>query len=266
MVNVKHYSTFLFILVLIIIGAGLSAQNIDLQSLSTGEQEKLFTNEVLIKVYKDRKDISFLPQCNFTEKVDTILKQIDPNILVETMVLLPFSIKEADIQVESYNILRSVSKLTEAKYYSEKKNDTHSIFHKSYRVESSKDLDPLPDSLLISIPDNESMLIYQSPASLIEVLSRVEYFSVQDQICMTIENLTDIRFHFLKIFRLVKPGNMSTIVLLLPYGDSTLLYVLGSADAFKIFGIGADKTENLIYNRTIGMINYYISRLSEIGK
>jgi len=266
MINVKYYTTILLILVMIIIGTNMPAQDIELQFLSADELEVLYANEILIRVGKNRKDISFLPQCNFTEKVDTILKQIDPNILVETMVLLPLSIENAENQIESYNMLRSISGLIEAKYYSEKKEGTHSIFHESFRIKSSQNSDKLADSFVTVIPDFDSMVIYQRPASLIDVISSVEYYYNQNQICMTIENLTDIRFHFLKLFRLVKPHNMSTITLLLPYGDSTLLYVLGSADVFRIFGIGAGKSKDLIYNRTIGLLNYYIEKFSEIGE
>jgi len=264
--KIPYFRLFLFFIFLILSLHTLFSNEVVLDNLSNKEREKVINEELLIKIGKDHKEISLLPECEFTEKIKDVLQEVDPNILVETMALLPVNLDKNDNLLQAYNILREVSELTEARYYSNKKGSAHPIFHESYRVASSENLTPLPDDTRSSIPESDSMLIYQDPASLVKVISKVDFFNINEQICVTIENLTDIRFHFLEWVRLVKPHNMSTIVLVLPYGEYSLIYMVGSADAFSVLGLGSSKSEDLIYNRTVGMMNFYIKRLSNIGK
>lgn len=242
--------------ILLLFPIGMGAQNIE-------RYEQLQSGEIVIEVHSNRKDLSLLFDSVFRSRIESILQDVDPNIVVETMALLPYSIDEKSHALNVYNTFRTVSELTQARYFSETKGDTHPVFHESYRVKSPEDLSPLSDPLVQDIPFSDTIYIHQNPSSLIEVTSRVEYLYRENQILMVIDNLTDIRFHFMKFIRLVKPHNLKTIALAVPYEGKTVLYLLGCADAFRVLGIGAGKSEELIYNRTQGMMQYYTEQLRQ---
>jgi hypothetical protein len=76
---------------------------------------------------------------------------------------------------------------------------------------------------------------------------------------MDIRNLTSMRYLF---FRMAKPGDCLTLMLLIPVGDRILFYGVVGAHTGRLLGLERSK-EDSFYNRLKAMYGWFAKSMEE---
>lgn len=207
-------------------------------------------------VKKDRdswRDASLAPEHPFSEEIRDRLQQARPNVLSETLILVERRISDAEY-VALYNSLREVRELASIDYYNPEKDKWHPLFEYSYHVETPESTTPLPDPVVDSIPESEAILVRQGLPPFGDTVARYSYTARQDSFRFSGENLTRITY---KGFPVVATGYMVTEFLLIRREEYLLVYGVGGARVFNLFGLLSGVIENSFTSRTTGLFDWY---------
>ena len=158
-----------------------------------------------------------------------------------------------------YNTLRSVSTLEGIEYYSASRERMRTLFAETWVIKGPDDDTRLPDPLVSTIPRKDTLYIHQKDLTFGENVSRVVYRHEGSALSMSITNETTMRY---MLFPLVREGNMSMQMLILPVSEGIVFYGLSTVDVLdlKVF---YKKMRASFTNRLIALKDWFISQVGE---
>jgi hypothetical protein len=207
-------------------------------------------------VKRDRdswRRIRLIPEHPFAEDIRDRLKDARPNVVSETLILVPRRITDTEY-LELYNSLRRVSELADIEYYNPEKELYHALFTSSYRIPNPESDERLPDPIVDNIPQQDEILVRQGLPPFGDAVSRYTYVSGHNGIHFSGRNLTRITY---KGFPVVGPGEMVTDFLMIRGLDYLLVYGIGGAQVFNFLGLLSGVIDNSFTSRTTGLFNWY---------
>lgn len=202
-------------------------------------------------------DLQLQPSHPFLPNIQEALASARPNIITETVMLLPFGISD-DEYLALYNSLRRISDLANIEYWNEEKERHNDLFTTSFHVASRDDARPQPDPLVPVIPPYQSIYILQDIPPFHEVVSRYDYYSRTlpggEAFLFSGVNLDRIRY---RGFPAVGRENMVTLLMVLRGSDYLIVYGVGGARVTNPLGLLSGRIEGPFRYRTMGLFQWY---------
>lgn len=199
------------------------------------------------------ENVALVPDHSLTERVQRNLEEAKPNVLSERLTLIDRGVTDAEF-LELYNSLRRVSEWADIEYYNPQKDRWNPLFGRSYRVGSESSDKALPDPVVRRIPREDDFLVLQDLEPFGETISRYRYLSRQSAFLFIGRNLTRITH---RGFPVVGPQEMVTLFFVLREQDYTLVYGVGGANVFNVFGLLSGMINDPFKNRTTGLLDWY---------
>lgn len=202
---------------------------------------------------EDRDDVALLPDHALSRVVTDTLSRERPNVISEQILLIRTRVG-ADERLDLYNSLRRVSTLSNIQYHNERKDTWHDLFHQSYAVDGPRERRQIEDPVVGRIPDDDRVWALQVLPPFGTVLSEYRYRFDGEAFLFSGTNEDPL---FYRNVRVVRPGNMTTFILVVPGDDFLLVYGLGGVRAFMMFGLLDDRIEAAFSGRTEGLFRWY---------
>jgi hypothetical protein len=204
---------------------------------------------------EDRSEIALTPAHPLAEYILDSVDDVRPNVISEQLVLVDVTADRTDI-LELYNSLRRVSDLSYLEYRNERTDRTHDLFRESSAIDDPRRRRAIDDPVVRSIPDDDRVWVLQGLPPFGEIVSEYRYRSDGRAFLFAGTNHDALPY---RGFRVVKPGNMITYILVIPTDRYVLMYGLGGVRAFTIFGLLDDRIEAAFSGRTDGIFSWYYS-------
>ncbi len=214
------------------------------------------------RYFEDHDDALLVPDHALSRVVTDTLSRERPNVISEQILLLRTDVGPNE-RLDLYNSLRRVSTLSHIQYHNERKDTWHELFHQSYAVDGPSERRQIEDPVVRRIPDDDRVWALQVLPPFGTVLSEYRYRYDGEAFLFSGTNEDPL---FYRNVRVVRPGNMTTFILVVPGDDFLLVYGLGGVRAFMMFGLFDDRIEAAFSGRTEGLFRWYdenhLSRLS----
>ena len=146
--------------------------------------------------------------------------ELEPDILVEGIYLIPYPDNSRDIDLRLYNALRRVSSISNVKYFSARRNALVPLFDKVYRFEEQSPNKALPDSQLSSIPNYDQIYLKMKEINLGPAEYKAQYLYSGDSLSFILKNMTPLRV----LFKVVDSSNMLIHILVFPTENGYFVY------------------------------------------
>ncbi len=269
-INRTHILIALFtILIVLPVAAEQPALNDVLPSMSTEDRSVLISDSELLRFHADGVSPGLLPNTGLTAGIARQMIAGDLNIGIEGLFFtsideLPTGYRtmpadERDLIL--YNILRSVSTLQGLEYYSASRDEIRLLFEESWVIaDVKKPKDALPDPIVSTIPDEDTILIHQKDKSFGNNQSEMTFCVRSDVFAACIINLTPMRYK--GIIRVVNPENMQIHLIVVPVEEGLLMYGTMSARTRDVKSF-ISRARNSFTNRVIALTGWYRTRLNE---
>ncbi|MFO7850180.1 MAG: DUF6675 family protein [Spirochaetia bacterium] len=219
------------------------------------------------RFFTSNEEAGLSPASPLSGELEEKAHSIDYAVGVESLHLIPdedisqrlLSLPREEYLLELYNTLRSISSLEGIEYYSASRDRMRLLFEESWVIESPEDSTRLPDPENSTIPDRDTLYIHQKDLTFGDSISRVLYRHEENALSMSITNETTMRYMF---FPLLKEGNMSMQMLILPVKEGIVFYGLSTVDVMdlKVFH---KKMRSSFTNRLIALKDWFISRVGD---
>jgi hypothetical protein len=239
-----------------------------IEDLSDLDKEQLITEGKVTRFYYSEDPVNTLmPDMDISSVITGELKEIDPNIGVETLniISLPEELQESGDKkaqmLTIYNILRSVSSIEGIDYYSASRERMRTFFKQFYRVENTENTRKLPDPTVEKIPAEDSFLVFQEDLTFGKNFSRLTYRYNGNYISLSIENLKTMWYGILP---LIGAHNMQVHLIVFPFGDYLIFYGnSGVHTLVSLLGIEKSKTDSF-YNRIQALFNWFSRQVDSL--
>ena len=193
------------------------------------------------------------PDHPFAALIEESLASANPNILTESLMLLPFAVSDGEF-LALYNSLRRVSDLADVEYWNEERRRYFDLFTTSFCVAGRNDPRRLPDPLVATIPTHEDIYVLQDIPPFHEAVSRYEYRSDGRSFLFSGVNLDRIRY---RGFPVVGRENMINHLMVLRGQDYLVVYGVGGARVTNPLGLLSGRIEGPFRFRTMGLFQWY---------
>lgn len=249
--------------------SSLPVLNDVLPSISAEDRSVLLTDGELLRFHADGVSPGLLPNTSLTAGIARQMIAGDLNIGIEGLFFvdagdLPSGYSETpadERELILYNILRSVSTLQGLEYYSASRNEIRLLFEESWVIaDVKKPKDALPDPIVSTIPDEDTVLIHQKDKTFGNNQSEMTFHARSDVIAAGIINLTPMRYK--GIIKVVNPENMQIYLIIVPVEEGLLMYGTMSARTRDVKSF-ISRARNSFTNRVIALTGWYRTRLNE---
>lgn len=232
-----------------------------IENLSDLDKETLIVkNELTRFYYKDEAVGVWLPSAKMSENIKREITNIDPNIGVETIRIMPIPERLGDVSSEErlmlnlYNTIRQVSTIEGIDYYSASRGHTRTFFKEFYVVDKVNSTKKLPDPLVKSVPEKDTIIVLQQDLTFGKNYSELTYRHADGYISLSIMNMKTMWYG---IIPLIAPNNMQIHLIIRPIEDFILFYGNSAVKTtISAFGIEKSKTESF-QNRIIALYNWF---------
>ena len=155
----------------------------------------------------------------------------EPVFIVESLYLIPVTDEKntADINDVSL-VLRSFSKMTGMRYYSNSRKRYETLYTDVHCVNNPEEKKSVPDPLDVSA-DALVSYVYQKDRSLSGCVYRFSFFQTQNEIGVRAVNTDEVQY---KGFSILKPEHLVLNVHAVQTKEGIVFYILVRADAAKI--------------------------------
>ena len=224
-----------------------------LTTLPDDLRSELLETGSVSRYFEDHDNVALLPDHSLNRVVTDTLSRERPNVISEQILLLRTHIGARE-RLDLYNSLRRVSTLSHIQYHNERKDTWHELFEQSYAVDGPRERHQIEDPVVARIPDDDSVWALQVLPPFGTVLSEYRYRADGEAFLFSGTNEDPL---FYRNVRVVRPGNMTTFILVVPGDDFLLVYGLGGVRAFMMFGLLDDRIEAAFSGRTEGLFRWY---------
>lgn len=188
--------------------------------LTAEEKNELFRKKNLFRSTELRHGLFYLPQVPLGDRIKKRYDQNNPDVGVEAFFITPYpeGMSNIERELELYNIVRQVSKISGVQYWSENKERYRVLFDDVYMIDEKKRA--IADNPVQTIPDYDSFEIHMDEANLGSDYYLAEYQYDGSHISFSLTNTSTMRF----IFNVVGEEGMQIDLLLMPLENEILIY------------------------------------------
>jgi hypothetical protein len=219
------------------------------------------------RFYNSEEKAELTPASALSSTVVESANSIDYTVGIESLYFIPkeklddelLELPRDELLLSLFNTLRSISSLEGIEYYSASRERMRTLFAETWVIRSPDDRTRLPDPIVKSIPEEDTVYIHQKDLTFGKNISEVVYRHEGNALSMSISNETTMRY---MLFPLVKKGNMSMQMLILPVKEGIVFYGLSSIDVLdlKIF---YDKMRDSFTNRLIALKDWFLDQVGD---
>ncbi|MCK5200859.1 MAG: hypothetical protein KAR21_21040 [Spirochaetales bacterium] len=252
--------TTLTLLLLLSSPFSLTASDDILDYLSHENRSTLYSEGEISRYFYDDDQPEYLFKTVFRNELLNDLSNLDISIGVESLYLLKYSdfnYGNSIAPVSIYNTLLSIKTMKGIEYYSQSRKKMRTLFTESYEIVSPDDLKPVADPVIKIIPQILNRYLLQTDKTFGENIYETVYKFEGSAIWVKMVNTTKMKYKFIPM---VKPGNMSVNLFILPMEDGLLFYGVSAAETASFFGLEKAKKESF-YNRIKAMYNWFSAQL-----
>ena len=205
-------------------------------------------------------DLRYIPNLPSRDTILAGLDAISPTVVVELLAWTRVAgarLSEPAGRLLVYNALRSISRLEGLDYYSASHGEMRLLYRTSHRIAGPFDRSPLPDPLVSTPPERDTIWVYQDDTTFGGNVFRVSYENADRYVVMEITNHNVMRFFLIP---LVPAGGTQLYFVTVPDGDEILFYAVAAARLSGPFArIGA--VQQSFANRIEAMYRWFRTAL-----
>jgi len=155
----------------------------------------------------------------------------EPVFIVESLYLIPVTDEKTTADINDISlVLRSFSKMTGMRYYSNSRKRYETLYTDVHCVNNPEEKKSVPDPLDVSA-DALVSYVYQKDRSLSGCVYRFSFFQTQNEIGARAVNTDEVQY---KGFSILKPEHLVLNVHAVQTKEGIVFYILVRADAAKI--------------------------------
>lgn len=242
----------------------LVAEPAALQQLVAPAFEERLNTEGSMKLVQLRNPVPSLVTGLPIAIVNLELEGFKPAMMVESLYLYkkPAKIRGRSWTEEErlalYNSIRALSTLSGIEYYSASRKRMRVFYERSYLVDGSEGTVPLPDPIVMVIPDRSEAFAIQKDLTFGENRYRYVYAGMKNVLYFVQVNMTAMNYGIVPILGKEK---LRTIVIIADTADDLLVYSVSAIDAIMLPGIEG-KVRDSFSNRADAVFSWFQARAS----
>lgn len=250
----------LIFLLLICLSPFVSGEEHFISLIGKDNYNKLLKEGEVTSIFKGKEELKFLPPLENRAEILADLKELNPTIGVEILLLYKgVTLKKKQDFRKLNNVLHSISTLKGIDYFSVTRNRRHIFFHDAYVVDSPDKRRRLPDPELSRVYPKHSVYAFLNDSSFGEYVCSADYRFQSPNFTMELTNVNTISYLFVPV---VDPGKIKFFIALYPYGDSILFYGFTCVNTINLFGMAEGKSDSF-YNRLIALYDWFKRELEK---
>ncbi len=188
------------------------------------------------------------------------LEELEPRMAVETVFVteLPTGFpqgREGDLAL--YNLLRRVSTMTGIEYYSASRSRMRVFYHESYAIDDIDRRLRQPDPVVRTIPNRDSILVFQRDSSFGENVHELEYRYRANNIYISMVNRTLMWYG---IIPAIAADKLQVHLWVQRHGNTVVFYGNTGVAVPSLFGIET-RAHDSFHNRLIALFNWFEDQL-----
>lgn len=214
--------------------------------LSASEQQHLIDAGELTGLGASLKDLTVWRSLPFADSVLTSIADGPGTIAAEALFILdrPPAVTTAELDLKIANSLTAFSTMKGLLVYSDSQKKMETFIFDSFRVDSLATRHPLADPAYSIAPQHGEYTLYQKEEQTGDVYSTMTIDVSDNRVEAMLTNLTDLDFLGL---RLVAPGQLKTLFVVMPTGGKIVLYGVTVANTPHLFGLERIKQKSFFY-------------------
>lgn len=228
----------------------------EVSALTEPQIARLLAEGELTQQYRDGASARLAP----AERTEILaaLEVLDPAVGVEVLLLEPIQAPTEAIDLEMYNVLRSISTMEGIEYYSASRDRMRTLFHESFVIAGPSDRTEVPDPLVSSVPTTSVIHIYQHDSSFARNVYEVKYEVDKGSVWVWMNNLTTLFYR--GIVPAVGAGNLQVHLVVKNLGDHLLFYGNCGVSPISLLGM-QERAATSFYNRLVAMGRWFTNQL-----
>lgn len=205
--------------------------------------------------YEPAESFRYLPETPFSPEIKNQLRELSPNIGVETIYLLeaPGIVPSEEHYLKVYNLLRRLSTLEGIEYFSASRDRMRTFFRQFYTIDNPENQNRLPDQLVPGIPEHEILYAFQEDLTFGNNISRLEYQFEEPFISLSILNLEKMRY---ALIPLIQEEDMQMHLILYLLDGHIMFYGNCGVSTIEFLGLVKKKKESFS-NRIEAMYRWF---------
>ena len=215
---------FIAIVLAIALTVSLSAAPLDWESLTDslpqGVAEQLLEEGEVFRYDQAESGVMLLPHHFSSQVISRQHDQLDPDVLVEGLYLIPYPEGVSDIDLDVYNISRNISSISDVLYYSARREAYVPLFDDVYQVEAPNKRKALPNPFVDEIPNFESIFMHMKEVNLGSGIYEAQYVYDGESLGFFVKNATPLRM----LFKIVDGEDLRINLLTYPTEKGFLVY------------------------------------------
>ena len=225
----------------------------------------------LLRVYGEitrfqGKDFSslLLPDKPLAASLAAELQSLKASVLVEALYVIPVEKglpARDDFRLTVYNTLRKIDTMKGLKYWSQSNQRMQVMFNDAYIIADPKSTKPLPNPVAFTIPDKNSLYVFQDDARFGENTYEAVYRYNEGRFWVSMKNLTRMYYG---IFPMASPEKLRLDMIILPGEDYLIFYSVIGADVFTFFGM-EERALPSFSNRLAALFSWFQTQLKITG-
>jgi len=231
-----------YIFVFVFCDGSAGAQERGIDSLVGADlKEKLLSRRCLTEVHFDDFNLDFIPDDNLLKNViENSKREVVPSIIIEGACVYkkPGSSGKWTVaeRVKLFNGIASFSTLEGLEYFSPSRKAMRVFYEISYVIDSPESKKRLPDPVFTekNLPQHLSVYAIQKDWTFGENIYRNDFKVCENEIIFIQENLTKMHY---KIFPVLNPAKLRTIISVINAGDYIFIYMASMANVLSFPGL-----------------------------
>lgn len=221
----------------------------------------LARNGELTHFYSTAVSVDLAPSHELTAEVVEELSRLDPDVGIEA--LFRYTIP-ADVVLDPtidryiYNVMRSFRTMEGIPYYSASRGRMRTFFYESYVVDDPENLAPQPDPHVDTIPETDTLTVFQRDSSFGKNTLAVQYHAGDGEVMVSMSNLTTMAYR--GVLPVVRPQNLRMFLYVVRDGHQVYFYGNCGVNTFSMFGM-EDRAQASFTNRIRALYNWFAERM-----
>jgi hypothetical protein len=229
-------------------------------ALSDEQLAQMKNEGTFLEYFDGEVSVRYAPTSEQAETISEALTRIEPRLGLEALFATPMPenlAAERDKPLALFRILTSVSTMEGIDYYSNSRGRMRLLFRDSYVIEGPDENERIPDPSYNSVPNEETLFIYQRDTSFGRNRLRAEYFYDEGRFLVRMTNLTTMIYG---IIPAIRPENM-VIHLSIGIEDDDLTFYANGAVQSANPGLFEERLKNSFYYRIEALYRWFIDQI-----
>jgi len=169
---------------------------------------------------RDSQGIMLLPKIPMAERIHMRIAELEPDVFSEALYLIPYPEDHKSIDLEIYNLTRTVSAISGVRYLSSRRKKMHPLFDDVYAISDMGNKTAIDDPVVDAIPAHDTVLMHMREVNLGSAYYQTDYIWDGVNLGLFMENLTSLR----ALFKVVDSQKLQIGLLFIPTERGFLIY------------------------------------------